>query len=97
MTLDAGGDPNALFVFESASTLSVAPGSRIVLQGGAQECNVYWRLGASATLGSDSTFVGMVIADGSIASSGSNVVGRLIARAGAVTLDAASITVSRCA
>jgi hypothetical protein len=98
VTLDAGGDPNALFVFESASTLTVAAAGRIVLDGGAQACNVYWRTGSSATLESGSTFVGTVIADESItAASGSDVVGRFIARNGAVTLDSDSIAIPTCA
>jgi hypothetical protein len=98
VTLDAGGDPNALFVFESSGTLDIAAASKVVLQGGAQACNVFWRVGSSATLSSGATFVGSVIADDSItAASGSDVVGRLISRNGAVTLDSASITVSTCA
>jgi hypothetical protein len=98
VTLDGGGDPNALFVFESASTLTVAPASQIVLDGGAQACNVFWRAGSSATLGAGSTFVGTVIADDSITvASGNDVVGRFIARNGAVTLDSDSIVYPICA
>ena len=78
VTLDGGGDPNALFVFESAGALTVADASQIVLAGGAQACNVYWRVAGSATLGSGSTFVGTVIADDAIAAAnGTDVVGRL--------------------
>lgn len=54
VTLDAGGDPNALFMFESAGASTVADASRIVLEGGAEACNVYWRIGSSATLDTDS-------------------------------------------
>lgn len=98
VTLDGGGDPNAVFVFESPGTLTVADGSQIVLRGSAQACNVYWRLNSSATLGGNSIFVGTVIADDSVATAdGSNVDGRLIARNGAVTLNASSIAVSTCA
>ena len=78
VTLDAGGDPNAMFVFESGSTLDVAAASQIVLAGGAQACNVFWRLGGSATFGSGSTFAGVVIADDSItAATGADFAGRL--------------------
>jgi ice-binding like protein len=98
VTLDAGGDPNALFVFESAGTLTVAAASQIVLDGGARECNVFWRIASTATLGSGSTFVGTLIADDSItAASGADVAGRLIARNGAVTLDSDSIAIPTCA
>ena len=98
VTLDAGGDPNALFVFQSAGTLTTAAASQVVLAGGAQACNVFWRLGSSATMGSGSTFVGTVIADDSItAASGIDVIGRLIARNGSVTLDSDSIAGATCA
>jgi len=98
LTLDAGGDPQALFVFESTGTLTVAAATQIVLDGGAQACNVFWRTGSSATVGGGSTFVGTVIADESITvASGTDVVGRFVARNGAVTLDTDSIASPICA
>ncbi len=98
VTLDGGGDPNALFVFESAGTLTFADASQVVLAGGAQACNVYWPVAGSATLGSGAKLVGTVIADDAIAAAtGTDVVGRLIARNGAVMLDTASIAASTCA
>ena len=98
LTLDGGGDPNAVFVFVAKDTLTIAGSSQVVLTGGAQACNVFWRIGSSATLGNGSTFVGTVIADVSItAASNSDIVGRLIARNGAVSLDTASISVPTCA
>lgn len=97
VTLDAGGDPNAMFVFESSSTLDVAAASQIVLAGGAQACNVFWRLGGSATFGSGSTFAGVVIADDSItAATGADFAGRLIASNGAVSLSTDTIDVGTC-
>lgn len=98
LTLDGGGDPNAVFVFVATDTLTIAGSSQVVLTGGAQACNVFWHIGSSATLGTGSTFVGTVIADGSItAAANSDVDGRLIARNGSVILDTASITVPTCA
>jgi hypothetical protein len=97
VTLDAGGNPNARFVFESDSGLDVAAASQIVLAGGAQACNVYWRLGGSATFGSGSTFAGVVIADDSItAAAGADFTGRLIAANGAVSLDNDAIDIGTC-
>ena len=97
VTLDAGGDPNAMFVFESGSTLDVAAGSEIVLAGGAQACNVFWRLGGSANLRSGASFAGVVIADDSItAANGAAFAGRLMAINGAVTLDTNTIDVGTC-
>ncbi len=92
--IDAGGDPNALFVFKAASTLVTASASRVVLANGAQASNVFWQVGSSATFGTTTQFAGTVIADISItATTGVAIVGRLIARNGAVTLDSNTITI----
>jgi hypothetical protein len=97
VTLDAGGDPNARFVFESGSTLEVAAASEIVLAGGAQACNVFWRVGGSATFRSGASFAGVVIANDSItAANGAAFAGRLMALNGAVTLDTNTIDVGTC-
>ena len=58
LTLDAQGDPNAVFIFQIASTLITGSASNVNLIGGAQACNVFWQVGSSATLGTNSTFVG---------------------------------------
>ena len=50
LTLDAGGDPNAVFVFQAGSTLTTSSDSQINLTNGAQACNVFWQVGSSATL-----------------------------------------------
>jgi HD-GYP domain-containing protein (c-di-GMP phosphodiesterase class II) len=92
--LDAGGDPNALFVFKAASTLVTASASKVVLANGAQARNVFWQVGSSATFGTTTQFAGTVIANISItATTGVAVAGRLIARNGAVTLDSNTIEV----
>ncbi|MGZ5375145.1 MAG: ice-binding family protein, partial [Solirubrobacterales bacterium] len=98
VTLDAAGDPNAVFIFKMGSTLTTASGSTVALTNGAQACNVYWQVGSSATLGTDTTFVGNVLALTSItAQTGTTVDGRLLARNGAVTLDNNRITRAECA
>ena len=97
LTLNAGGDPNAVFIFKMASTLITASGSLVDLIGGAQACNVFWQVGSSATLGTDSSFVGNILALTSITvNSGATVDGRVLARNGAVSLDNSSITEENC-
>ncbi|WP_252436798.1 ice-binding family protein [Pseudonocardia humida] len=97
LTLDAEGDPDAVFIFKTGSTLTTASGSDVVLINGAQACNVFWQIGSSATLGTDTTFVGNVIAEASItATTGTTVSGRLLALTGAVTLDSNVITRATC-
>lgn len=89
LTLDAGGDPNAVWLFLASSTLITASSSSVVfLNGIGDSCNVFWQIGSSATLGTDSSFVGTIMALTSItATTGATVDGRLLARNGAVTLD----------
>lgn len=93
LTLDAARDPNAVFVFQAGSALTTASGSRILLRNGARSCNVFWQIGSSATLGTGSSFVGTIMSMQSItATTGAKVIGRALARNGAVTLDTNTIT-----
>ncbi len=97
LTLDAGGNPDAVFVFQAGSTLKTASASRIVLSNGAQACHVFWQVGSSATLGTGSTFRGSILALTDITvTTGVTVDGRVLARNGAVTLDTDTITTPSC-
>lgn len=88
VTLDAQGDPNAVFVFQMGSTLTTATNSRVRLINGAAPCNVVWQIGSSATFGTGTDFNGNVLALTSIsAKTGATFHSRLLARNGAVTLD----------
>ena len=97
LTLNGGGDPNAVFVFTSPDALTTASSSVISLIGNAQACNVFWSIGSSATLGTGSTFVGHIVAQASITATTSvQVVGSLVALTGAVTLDHNTVTNDNC-
>ena len=98
LTLDAQGDPNAVFIFQSASTLITASSSSVNMINGTQACNVFWQVGSSATFGTSTSFVGHVLAMASItATTGATFRGQLLARDGAVTLDTNTITNDACA
>jgi uncharacterized repeat protein (TIGR01451 family) len=93
LTLDAQGDPNAVFIFQAASTLITAASSNVTLINGAQASNVFWVVGSSATLGTNSTLRGTVMALASITvTTGTSIDGRALARNGAVTLDTNTVT-----
>ena len=97
LTLDGGGDPNAVFIFQVGSTLTLASGSRIVLINDAQACKVFWQVGSSATLGTGTDFVGHIMAMESITdTTGAQIRGQLLAINGAVTLDTNTITNDVC-
>lgn len=98
VTLNGQGDPNAVFIFKMSTTLVTAAGSSVNLIGGTQACNVFWQVGSSATLGTNSTFRGNILALSSITlTTGANVIGRALARNGAVTMDTNTITAADCA
>lgn len=95
LTLDGEGDPNAVFIFKTTSTLITATSSVVMLTNGASPCNVFWQVGSSATIGASSTFVGTILALESITlTTDATVDGRVLARNGAVTLDTNTITTS---
>ncbi len=98
VTLNGGGDPSAVFIFQAGSTLITASSSTVSLIDGAQACNVFWQVGSSATLGTTTTFVGTILALTSASlDTGATVQGRVFARNGAVTLDDNTITQPTCA
>jgi hypothetical protein len=93
LTLDAGGNPDAVWIFQAGSTLITTVNSNIVLMGGAKSSNVFWQVGSSATLGSGSHFEGSILASASIAiNSGATLTGRALAQNGAVTMNLTSVT-----
>jgi type VI secretion system secreted protein VgrG len=97
LTLNAEGNPDAAFIFQIGSTLTTASASSVSLINGAQYCRVFWQVGSSATLGTDSQFIGHIFALTSItATAGAEVQGQLLARNGAVTLDSNIITNGVC-
>lgn len=96
LTLDAQGNPNAVFIFKIGSTLTTATGSSVLVINSGSSCNVFWQVGSSATLGTTTTFAGNILALTSITlDTGASVSGRALARNGAVTL--AGNSVAACA
>jgi hypothetical protein len=66
LTLDAKGDPNAYWIFQIGTTLTVgdaASPQSVILINGAKAANVYWAVGSAATInyGGGGTMVGTII------------------------------------
>ena len=98
LILDAQGDPEAVFIFQSTSDLVTASGSQIQLINGAKFCRIFWQVSSSATLGTNSHFIGHIFALTSISvQTGATIQGQLLARNGSVTLDSNIITNGLCA
>ena len=94
LTLDAQGDPTARFIFQIGSTLTTASAAQVLMINGAQDCNVFWQVGSSATLGTGTRLVGSIVALASVTlDTGASASGRLLARTGAVTLDGSAVSV----
>ncbi|MEO6688465.1 MAG: ice-binding family protein [Dokdonella sp.] len=94
LTLDAQGNPNAVFIFKIGSTLTTASSSSVLVINSGSNCNVFWQVGASATLGTTTVFAGNILALSSITlNTGASANGRTLARNGAVTMDTNSVSV----
>jgi len=93
LTLDALGNSSGVFIFQIASALTVTSGRQVILSGGAQASNVFWQVGSSATLGTTSSFAGIILAQASVSlSTNATLYGRALARDGQVTLQSNIVT-----
>lgn len=94
LTLDAGGNADAVWIFQAGSTLTAETSSKIVLINGAKAENIIWLVGSSATLNTGSDFAGTILAQTSISLyTGATVIGGLLAQNGAVTFNGNSVIV----
>jgi hypothetical protein len=98
LTLDGGGDSTAVWIFQIISTLTTADtNSQVILTNGANDHNVFWQVGSSATLGTTTTFAGTVMAQASVSlNTGATLNGRALARTGGVTLLSNPVNVPPC-
>ncbi len=97
--LTLNGDANSVFIFHLTSTLITDTGSRVLLTGGAQACNVFWKVDSSATFNGTTTMVGTVLASTSITfpAGGATLAGRAIAQTAAITFNNTTVNNSSCA
>ncbi len=94
VTLDAQGAENAIFIFRTEADFTTGNDTKVVLAGGAKASNVFWTVGAAATLGSSSKFIGTLLATTTVSlKTGATVDGRLLAQGATVALDVNLVTV----
>jgi ice-binding like protein/exosortase sorting signal-containing protein len=97
LTLNAQGNPGAVFVFQIGSTLTTASSASVLMTNMGSSCNVFWQVGSSATLGTGTDLAGNILALTSITlTTGSDVSGRTLARNGAVTMDTNTVSNAVC-
>ncbi len=81
LTLDAQGDPNAVFIFQIASTFTMTTGRQVFLVNGANSNNIFWQVGTSVTLGTTTVLHGTILASTSISLlTGARLDGRALAQ-----------------
>jgi hypothetical protein len=92
LTLNDGGNPDAIFIFQIGTTLTTASSSQVVMSSGGRGKNVYWQVGTSATIGTSTSFRGNIIADTSITlTTSASTTGRVFALNGAATIDSTAV------
>lgn len=93
LTLNAEGDPNAVFIFQLGAAFNTGAGSTIQLENGAQIANLFWQVQGAATLGASSAFSGTLITQGAISAGDQMTLsGRVISLSGSVSLGQVSVT-----
>lgn len=91
LTLDAQGNPNAVWIFQIASTFTMTSGRKVILAGGAKTSNIFWQIGSSATFGTTSAIKGTVMAAISITlETEATLDGKALAQSGAVAIGGGS-------
>ena len=92
LTLDAGGHPESVWVFQMGTTFTSLTGRQVILANGARGTNVFWQVGSSTTIGTYCEVAGNFLTAVSISiQTGASVDGRLLTQIGAVTLDTNTI------
>ena len=88
LTLDAGGDTNAVFIFQIGGAFSTNASSQILLINGAQAANVYWKVEGAVPMAAGTIMRGTIIANNAAISLGADGVleGRALSTTGAVSI-----------
>jgi len=93
LTLDAVGDPNALFIIRYTGALTTGANTMVILARGANAKNIFWVSEGAASTTTPTTLKGTVIANNAAISLGANteLEGRMFSTTGAVSMGAGSI------
>jgi len=94
LTLDGQGNANAAWIFQMDADLITSSGSSVNLINTGSGAGVYWNVRSSATIGSNTAFLGNILALTSIAmmTGATDLCGRALADTGEVTLQMNSLS-----
>ena len=94
LTLDAGGDPNALFIFKANGDLNMVAGTTIILKNGALPENVFWVAEGAIGIGANTVAKGILISHGYAVAVGnaSTLDGKMLTNTGAIAFGAGTCT-----
>jgi len=89
LTLDAQGDPNAVFIFQIQGAFSANALSKVYLANGALACNVFWKIEGLVSLATGVSMKGTIVANnaGINLGTGDTLEGRALSTTGAITID----------
>lgn len=89
LILDGQGDPDAIFIFQIEGAFATNANSKVKLINATQACNVFWKIEGQVDMATGTTMRGTVLANNSaiLMNVGDTLEGRLLAIAGAITVD----------
>ena len=95
VTLDGLGDDNAKFIFKANAAINSGIGVKFILKNGAKACNVFWLSTGGSSIGATNEAAGNWVARAGAVACGidTNLDGRMLTSAGALTLGAGTLKV----
>jgi hypothetical protein len=96
LTLDAEGNPDAIFIFKIGGAFTTGAASHVFLTNGAQAANIFWVVDGAIAMAANTNMSGTLIANNGAASMGDQCVlhGRLFSTTGAIAIYASVINLS---
>ena len=93
LTLDGGGNANAVFIFKIGGSFSSAAGSKVLLTNGALACNVFWKIEGLVDLATNTEIKGTIIANNAaiVLNTGVSIEGRALSTTGAVSVSGVTV------
>ncbi|HEX8575429.1 MAG TPA: ice-binding family protein [Flavobacterium sp.] len=93
LTLDGGGNADAVFIFKIEGAFSSASGAQVLLTNGALACNVFWKVEGLVTLATNTAMKGTIVANNAaiVLNTGVSLEGRALSTTGAVTVSGVTV------